>query len=120
MDSETSQVQQDNRLSLKGLLFSRRTRDISLKGCSVTLGTEPDFKDGPLHLHLQDIGSMTARVARRTGPRDVGIEFLDVPKSTRTALFARIFLNPDNHCHHLEGPEKLYAACFKRMFGVIE
>jgi len=96
------------------------TRDVSLKGCSVTLHAEPDPGGGPLRLHLQDIGSMTVRIARRTGPREVGIEFLDVPKSTRTALFARIFLNPDNHCHHLEGPEKLYAACFKRMFGVIE
>lgn len=106
--------------SVGGEKFFGKTRDVSLHGCSISFDLPADFGGGPIDLHMEDIGTASARVVRRKTPQEFAIEFLDLPKPTQTALFTRIFLNPDNHCHHLEGPEKLYADCFRRMFGAID
>jgi len=103
-----------------GHSFSGVTSDISLTGCSIRLDLPVPSGDEPVDLHFEDIGKASGRWIRRGESKEMGLEFLDLPKATQTALFIRIFLNPDNHCQHLDGPEQLYADCFKRMFGNIE
>ena len=100
--------------------FAGTTRDISLNGCLLEFPAPVSCNGELVELHLKDIGGVTGRVIRQLGTDAIAIQFLDMPKTTRTALFTRLFLNPDNHCDHLEGPTKLYAACFKRLFGVIK
>jgi PilZ domain len=104
----------------EGATFVGTTRDISLNGCSIGFESPLVFGAAPLELHLAEIGGLSGRVVRRKGGREIAIQFLGVPKSTRTALFVRIFLNPDNHNHPLEETGKIYTECFKRMFRVIE
>ncbi len=99
---------------------SGRTRDISLNGCLLGFSEPVALGDGPIHIRLDELGEITGRIVRQIGTKELAIEFQGMSKSTQTALFSRIFLNPDNHCRHLEGPEKLYLACFMRMFGAID
>ena len=107
-------------VTLGGRSFRGTTLDLSLDGCHVHLDEPVPERAERFKLYLEDIGYVTAKVVRKTGSQNLALEFLNMPKPTRTALFTRIFLNPDNHCQHLEGPEQLYADCFKRMFGAID
>jgi len=97
--------------------FTGTTKDLSLTGCWVIFDSPVTLDASPMELHLKDIGSLTVKPVRQADETDFSFKFLTLPKQTKTALFTRIFLNPDNHCQHLQGPEQLYADCFQRMFG---
>ncbi len=97
------------------------TKDISLHGCRVWFDRPvPQDASGKLFLEFQGLGYTEAREVRRSSGCEVSFKMLNVPKATESALFAKLFLNPEHHAKELLGAVSLYIGCMKRLIGKLE